>query len=202
VSIPYVIIRNNTIIVNDKTVFSQKKIHITAFLEKAYLALKIDYPKFYKMDTLSKLGFLAAELLLGSSRISDHAAESVAVVLSNASASLDTDMRYAAAAKTAPSPGLFVYTLANIVAGEIGIRHKIKGENAFFISPAFDAELMTAYVHALFEHETRACLAGWVDVMGDHHDVFLYLMEKNNSNSPKDTAQHVKALYHNTLWNN
>ena len=34
------------------------------FLDSAFQALALNYPKFYKMDASSKLGFLAAEMLL------------------------------------------------------------------------------------------------------------------------------------------
>ena len=128
----YVIIRDQTILHNDQLIF-EDDLRLSEFLEKAYSALKIDYPKFYKMDNLSKLGFLGAEVLLDGNMLTSYKPEEVAVVLSNAHASLDTDIRYAESAKKMGSPGLFVYTLANIVAGEICIRHKLKGENAFFV---------------------------------------------------------------------
>jgi hypothetical protein len=150
------------------------------FLEQAYTWLQPGYPKFYKMDRLSKLGFLAAEVLLKDRKLSVEAGpEAVALVLSNAHASLDTDIRYFESTKTMASPALFVYTLANIVAGEICIRHGFKGENAFFVARAFDPALLSTYTNmVLAQPATRFCLTGWVDVMDDHHDVFLYLAEK------------------------
>jgi hypothetical protein len=89
------------------------------------------------------------------------------------------------------------------VAGEICIRHGIKGENAFFVQPAFDPNFMSQYVNQLLsETKTEMCLAGWIDVMGEHHDVFLYLAE----NSPRGlarahTAEQLNTLY-TGLWNN
>jgi hypothetical protein len=192
----YIIIRDQTILHNGKVVFDDD-LKLTEFLEKAYTNLKIDYPRFYKMDNLSKLGFLGAELLLKDNPLKVYKAEEVAVVLSNAHASLDTDVRYAESAKGIGSPALFVYTLANIVAGEICIRHKIKGENAFFVSPNFDAELISCYVEMVLSSEngTKACIAGWVDVLGEHHDVFLYLMEKDKNTLVEHSADKLKALY-------
>ena len=92
-----------------------------------------DYPKFFKMDTLSRLGFIAAEMLVKHSASSLHPS---AVILANKSASIKNDTDYLATISNGnyyPSPALFVYTLPNIVTGEIAIRHHIQGETAFYI---------------------------------------------------------------------
>ncbi len=150
------------------------------------------------MDRLAKLGFLASEILIGKSSVKqNYNASQIALVLANAHASLDTDLRYLESTKTMASPSLFVYTLSNIVAGEICIRHGIKGENAFFVQPAFDANFMAHYVNQLLtETKTEMCVAGWVDVLGEHHDVFLYLAEKNkNGNAREHTGEELQKLY-------
>ncbi len=150
------------------------------------------------MDHLSKLGFLASEVLLKNIPLYPrYTPEQVALVLSNGHASLDTDVRYFESTKTAASPALFVYTLPNIVAGEICIRHGIKGETAFFIFPNFDPVWMSDYVNLVMASEkVQACIAGWIDVMGDHHNVFLYLGEKQrNSNALEHTAEQLRKLY-------
>ena len=88
-----------------------------------------DYPKFFKMDTLCRLGFIAAELLLKNEQVD-------AVILANRSASIKNDTDYLATISEGnyyPSPALFVYTLPNIVTGEIAIRHHIQGETSFYI---------------------------------------------------------------------
>jgi hypothetical protein len=169
------------------------------FLDSAFQALEVNYPKFYKMDASSKLGFLAAELLLKEISLrAEYKPEQVAVILSNAHASLDTDVRYFESTKTMASPALFVYTLANIVAGEICIRNGIKGENAFFVLPKFDPFQMHQYVESVMaSKKTHACIAGWVDVMGGQHDVFLYLAEKKKrGNAPDHSVVHLQNLYH------
>ena len=134
-------------------------------LEQVYAAEQIQYPKFYKMDALSKLGFLAAEILL-KNRPLPYPKEDVAVILSNANSSLDTDIRYQQSTKDIPSPALFVYTLPNIVIGEICIRNGFKGENSFFVFKAFDATFMTRYVESLMgQTPTQACICGWVELL-------------------------------------
>ena len=197
------VIRNRTIILNGKVLFEDHSGNLGDFLINAYSFLKIDYPKFYKMDALSKLGLLASEVLLKDRKLAEQfGPENISLVLSNSNSSLDTDIRYAETAKTMGSPALFVYTLPNIVAGEICIRQKIKGENAFFVSPGFDPQWMADYVDmASVNSGAQATLGGWVDVLEEHHDVFLYLHE-NKSTGLSHTAGKLKELYSTALWNN
>lgn len=176
---------------NDEGTFSD-------FLEGSFASLSVVYPKFYKMDHLSQLGFLAMEVLARESQVKQrYAPEQVALVLSNSHASLDTDNVYFKSTKTMASPALFVYTLTNIVTGELCIRHGIKGENAFFVFPQFDSEQLCDYVDMVLASEkTQACVAGWVDVIGDQHDVFLYLVEKQNKhNALEHRAEQLQKLY-------
>jgi len=194
----YCHIRNRSFVSQGQVIYQNSEGNLDNFLEGAFDALVSGYPRFYKMDRLSKLGFLASEVLLKDAPLFpryDH--QQVALVLCNAHASLDTDERYFESTKTAASPALFVYTLPNIVAGEISIRQGIKGETAFFIFPTFDAVRMADYVDMVMASEkTQACLAGWIDVMGDHHNVFLYLAEKQrNSNTLEHTAEQLQKLY-------
>jgi hypothetical protein len=188
--IPYCIIRNNKIWKNGGIIFEKHNVSLDDFMLEAYSTLKISYPKFYKMDRLSKLGFLAAEILLSGLQKKWEASQ-IALVLSNSNSSLDTDIRYWDTVKTIASPSLFVYTLPNIVAGEICIRHGIKGENLFFVSPQFDAEWMASYVDLLLSNgRTKYCLAGWIDVLSDRADVFLYLTDQSIP------ASKLLELYH------
>lgn len=168
------------------------------FLDTSFEVVAINYPRFHKMDPSSKLGFLGTEILLNEiNLISDYDPSEVALVLSNAHGSLDTDIRYHQTTKTVASPGLFVYTLPNIVAGEICIKNGFKGENAFFVTPTFDFQLMHDYVETVLSTDnTKACIAGWIDVMGAHHDVFLYLAEKKQrGNASEHSAVQLQKLY-------
>ena len=84
--------------------------------------------------------------------------EDIGVVLANANSSLDTDIKYFETVKDIASPALFVYTLPNIVIGEICIRHNFKGENAFFIFEEFDAGFIQQYVSNLINNNIIAGL--------------------------------------------
>src|SRR4029078_5462829 len=115
---------------NEEVLFKNEVVSRADFLMSVYKRFGIDYPKFYKMDNLSKLGFLATEILLnGNFDRNNYTANEVGIVFANANASLDADLNYWQSVKNIPSPALFVYTLPNIVIGEICIRNGFKGEN-------------------------------------------------------------------------
>lgn len=151
----------------------------TDFLLALYTHFSIDYPRFYKMDTLCKLGWLASELLLeGQALTVDYRPEEIGIVLANASSCLDTDLKYIETMKDIPSPSLFVYTLPSIVIGEISIRNRFKGESAFFVSRHFDKAFMQSYVEGLMEEEVlKACIFGWVEWSGAEGEAELFLAE-------------------------
>lgn len=191
-------IRQNAVTANGQTVFEDRASGLPDFLTNTYRYLQIDYPKFYKMDRLCQLGFLAAEVMLrGRALKEEYPPESVAVVLANRHSSLDTDVRYQESMSGIPSPALFVYTLPNIVIGEICIRHQIKGENTFFVQEQFDIPFLNDYTGQLLEQGAAlAVIGGWVDVFQDQYEAFLYLAgQKQTPGSVIHNRQNVSALY-------
>lgn len=156
--------------------------HSTAdnFLSTAYKNTAQAYPKFHKMDGLSKLGWLAAEYLLKDRKLSEEfGADKIGLVLANRNSSLDADQKYYQSVASIPSPALFVYTLPNIVMGEISIRHNFKGENAFFIQEDFNADFIKQYVGGLLNNNIlQACICGWVDFLEEEYEAVLMLIEK------------------------
>ncbi|MGZ3863737.1 MAG: hypothetical protein ACXVPN_01335 [Bacteroidia bacterium] len=150
------------------------------------------------MDNLCKLGILAAELLLKNHSIQGG---KISIILSNKSSSLETDLNYMKSTESFPSPSLFVYTLPNIVTGEISIRHKITGENAFFIEPAFNAELLFNYTETLLTH-SEAALCGWIESGNKGYEAFLYFVEKGAETTRKSsTFMGHSAAQINNLYN-
>ncbi|MBI3883309.1 MAG: hypothetical protein HY305_03595 [Sphingobacteriales bacterium] len=121
----------------------------------------------------------------------------IGVVLSNANSSLDTDIKYFETAKDIASPALFVYTLPNIVTGEICIRYKFKGENAFFILDKFDAGFIQQYVSNLINNNIlQACICGWVEVLGEEYKTVLLLVEKEKKEqSVSFTTENINKIY-------
>ncbi len=176
-------ISDQVIYKNEQLVFESRKTDLAEFVLEAYRHFMLDYPKFHKMDNLSKLGWLANEVLLqGSFDKEKYKPEDVGIVLSNANASLDTDIKYYETTKTVASPAQFVYTLPNIVIGEISIRHHFKGENAFFVSEEFDAGFIEHYVSNLINNNIlQCCICGWVDVLNQDYNATLFLIEEVKS---------------------
>lgn len=144
-----------------------------------YRSSGTDYPKFFKMDMLSRLGFVAAAKLLDGK---GESWDDTAVILANRHASLDDDVKYLATISPGdyyPSPALFVYTLANIVAGEIAIRYGMHGETTFYIDDAFDSAAMSEEARRLIvSRRASKVVFGWIDWYDGKGCADLSLMEK------------------------
>ena len=144
-----------------------------------------NYPQFYKMDLLSRLGFIASELLLnveGKERF--VGTDSRAVILFNRSSSIITDRKYLesiAEDNYYPSPALFVYTLPNIITGEIAIRNKYNGETSFYIVPEKDEGIMKSVLNsAMLDNRTESIVSGWIDCPSDKDFVAdMFIAEKD-----------------------
>ncbi len=188
----YTCIGEGKVLVNKRLIFYQEKIVTFAeFIKALYKQEQITYPKFYKMDALSKLGFMCAELLLRNESPGRFKPDSLAVVLANSSSSLDTDLTHQESIRNRsayfPSPSVFVYTLANIVIGEICIRHSLKGENAFLISETFNPRQLQDSVSELLDNSrAEACICGWVEILGNDFRAMMALVEKDNAVAPEN----------------
>jgi len=177
-------IANHALTINGKQQFVADGGEPEAFFKQLYQHLNCEYPKFYKMDAQSKLGFLAVEALVqhypGIKKFSD---DDVALVFSNRSSSLDTDARFwkgVAAAEPVASPALFVYTLPNIVQGEIAIRNKWYGENIFLVGEEYNPKQLYQNAEILLQTgKANAVVAMWVDFMeGQYQAVCELLISK------------------------
>jgi hypothetical protein len=165
------------LLVNDSISFGE-------YVKQIYQSTGVVYPKFFKMDDLCKLCFLSCEILLSDIEEARFwEGSKVAVVMANKTSSLHTDRKHFDTFKDRnqyfPSPALFVYTLPNIMLGEICIRHKITGENTCFLMENFDADFFNHYVHDLFNTENyEFCIAGWVDYQPEKYESHLMLVRK------------------------
>jgi hypothetical protein len=202
-------IKHNQVSVNGETVFTaDENLLLPPFLTELYKTLGINYPKFHKMDLLCKLGFLCTELALKNTNfLSETNLLNAAIILSNASSSFETDTVYQNSINDKlnyfPSPTVFVYTLPNIIIGELAIKHKITGENAFFVSRQFDADLLLSYINCLFAENTTSAISGWVDVNELNYEAFIFLVQKDTNKSaifkPLNQAN-LLTLYNQTKW--
>ncbi len=168
------------------------------YLRKIYSELQLDYPKFYKMDVLSKMALLADALLENELFISQE--NDLQLIFANASSSkrTDSDFIHSYAVEGAPSPSLFVYTLPNIVTGELAIRRKRFGENVFFISLEFDPQLFLDQISFAFQRGNRQCLCAWVEADEmQNEECFLFLVENKGDEMHPDTLLNVLKSYRN-----
>lgn len=169
-------IENSKIVLNNEIIFETPTENFSDFAKEAYKSLELNYPKFHKMDNLSKLAFLASEMIL---KDEDHSR--TALVFANKSSSLDTDFKYQESINSQenyfPSPAVFVYTLPNICVGEISIKHKMQTENAFFVLDEFDENFLNDYAAQILQSgKADKVLCGWVELYQESYQAFVYLL--------------------------
>lgn len=143
-----------------------------SLLTTLYKQMIGNYPKFYKMDGLSRLGFVASEILLNAEK--GETDEERAIIFFNHSSSIASDRNYKESINDKdnyfPSPSIFVYTLPNIVTGEIAIRNHFHGETSFFILPDKDERMMEEILQASCrDDQSKSFLTGWIDYEDERH---------------------------------
>lgn len=163
-------------------------------LSEIYRKYVGDYPKYHKMDALSRLAFLATELLLSQGDVPQDSKR--ATILFNRTSSVVADRCHlgsiAKPGEFYPSPSVFLGTLPNIATGEIAIRHGYTGETSLYITDFRDEALMKKVVSSSFSQGGfRSLICGFVDcesvnsefVDGDRGDRFeadLKILVRNN----------------------
>ena len=155
-----------------------------SLLTSLYKQMIGNYPKFYKMDGLSRLGFVASEILLNAEKgdtdverreeEGERLLEERAIIFFNHSSSIASDRNYKESINDKdnyfPSPSIFVYTLPNIVTGEIAIRNHFHGETSFFILPDKDEKMMEEILQASCrDTQSNSFLTGWIDYEDERH---------------------------------
>ena len=197
----WVVLRNRMAMHDGNIFFEKKDGDELSFVKDLYKELKCDYSKFYKMDNLCKLAFAATELLLKNHKVQGKP-DLTALVFSNAGASLDTDKTYYASVENKsnyfPSPAVFVYTLPNIMMGEICIRQQFQGENAFFITEKFDATLLADYnANLIRSGKAESVITGWVEINEKGWEAALFLAEPSEKENAgmRFTKESLNEIY-------
>lgn len=152
-------------------------------IDTLYIEIIKDYPKFYKMDSLSKLGLIASHILQSEEK---QNGKKTAIILFNRSGSLCTDKNYQNTLNEStyfPSPSVFVYTLPNIVEGEICIRFGIQGETSFYILPGYNEKIMKSILEStMLDSDYDSVITGWIECDSDKNylaDLKLLKIWKN-----------------------
>lgn len=165
-------------------------------LKSAYQQLNVDYPKFYKMDVLSKMAFIGTEILLPFFPKELDQENDLQLIFANNSASQNTDNLFLESYEqlNKPSPSLFVYTLPNIVTGELCIRHKWYGENCFFVEEVFNPVHFAEWSQIALNKGNNSCLCGWVEAKTNgEQECFLFLLT-NSENSEHSIELELSTL--------
>ncbi len=176
------------------------------WLKECYQQLEMDYPKFYKMDHLSKMAVLSTEIIKSGGILNGIQDDELELLFANANASQHTDLKFIESYEQQgnPSPSLFVYTLPNILTGELAIRNKWYGENTFFITPEFDETLFAERLYHSARKGSKLCLCGWVDSKlnaqsaVELEECFLFLVALSKEDTRNDSSSFaitLKELY-------
>lgn len=169
-------------------------------LADLYRSKGIDYPKFFKMDALCKAGFLLAEDIVEKcdNELVAHK-DNTSVIVFTGNGTLRTDIGFertiADPDNRFPSPSYFVYTLPNIVAGEIAIRHGFLGESAVYVAEHFLPTQIEGIVSDTLAVSDNVLVA-WIDTVGDSTSAIMFLVSHNgNEDTPLFNAETLQSIY-------
>jgi len=162
-----------------------------------YKSEGLKYPKFHKMDLLAKAAFIGSELILKENNtLENYKDDEIALIFSNSESSEHSDLKFENSYKdNSPSPSQFVYTLPNILLGEIAIKNKWYGENIFLVLPIFDVGEIKQQIELMLMNGSKACFCGWVNVSDSNVDVFLFTIEQNQPDAIELTENNLIKIY-------
>lgn len=167
VSVRTVEISDGKISVDGNLVFESETSDFQVFIREAFKLRGESNLKFYKMDDFCKLGYVASAWAFDGL---EYGEEECGIILSGRYGCLDTDIKHQeiidAEGDSSASPAVFVYTLPNVVAGEISIRHHVKGENTWFWSEDETMSDIREYaVLAAQSQNLKYCVIGHLDFL-------------------------------------
>lgn len=177
-----VVIGDGRVKVDGEVVFADENADYHAFIRDAFKAGGGQNMKFYKMDDFCKLAYVAADWLLEGIAFGE---EECGMVLSGRYGCLDTDMKHQqiidSEGDAGASPAVFVYTLPNVAAGEISIRHHIKGENTWFWSDDRQMRDIRQYAGMMMAaQDLEYCMIGYFDCIAGKYEAVFKLLERQN----------------------
>lgn len=143
-----------------------EKTHTPTRKEKTPMFTPCDTGRNHAVNTGRRMDALSRAAVKASEDINFPAAD---VILFNQNASTVTDKAFMQTIKDDeyfPSPSLFIYTLPNIAAGEIAIRHGWQTETSFYVLRNRNEKLMRQIIQATLSDTHRGnipLVSGWVD---------------------------------------
>ncbi len=183
-------INSKEVIVNSKQILTFDS-NETDWKKNIYKYLELDYPKFHKMDALSKMAICGFKLIESEIDITKYNEEEISLLFANRSSSYYSDNKHNNNFKNLNtiSPSDFVYTLPNILTGEISILNKWYGENVFFIAEKFDFEFFKTQINFYFYKGAKACLCGWIESNQEYEEAILFFIENEKGEITKEELE-------------
>ncbi len=158
----------------------QSRLPFSEFIRTEFKSLGKPDMKFYKMSDMCKALYIAVERLLEKVSFDDVEPTRRAIILANRSASLDADLAHQHIINQhlpeGASPATFVYTLANVAAGEMCIKHKIQGDNTFFIELDNNGIAQHYAQHLIATDKADAVICGWCEYLEGEWDLTIKLL--------------------------
>lgn len=193
----YCRIRNQHIILNGEELFvNEDNLIPKDWVRSIYKSITLEYPKFHKMDLMSKATLIACELI---NRHQPFQATDTTLVFSNRGSSYVSDRNHTEAIQSqegTASPAVFVYTLPNIALGEVCIKYTLHGENNFFIFDKFAPDFLVDYHNILLaDPQVNQLLGGWVEVEENNLDILVFLIGKKGKTI--HSVENLTTLYSN-----
>ncbi len=192
--------------VSDKPIYrNNEHLPFGKATKAAYKSMHISYPKFYKMDGISKIGFLTAESLMNETNLLlRYSSNRIGIVVTTRSGCTETDKAFEQTIENKeewyPSPALFVYTLPNIVIGEITIRHKITGESCCFVEENITPNTVAWYAkHLLDTAKIDAAIVGFLEYREDCFAAVLHTVERKQNGRKVDFTEELLQKQWSTL---
>lgn len=186
---------NQNIKLNNKPVITLSGESITDYAVAAFRTLEAPYPKFFKMDILSKVVYTAVAMLVKEGNVNENWLDYTATCITTTNGCLEVDEKFEQSRNELASPALFVYTLPNIMLGEICIKHKFKGEQLCTIGGLNEALSLYEYISLLLsENHAKQAIIGYAEAYNDTINVKLALISQENSTTPFDMKAYKKIL--------
>jgi 3-oxoacyl-(acyl-carrier-protein) synthase len=139
-----------------------------------------DPGRFGRMDPMSRLGLMAAELLdAGIADLPEDFRHEVGVCVESMAGSLSTDLKFL----QTPRASLFSYTLPSTVIGEICIRYRIRGPVLCFVKGGEDGPALAEAIRLINDGEAQACICLSCDAL--EADAIAKLSELSPWKSPQ-----------------
>ena len=165
-------------------------------LRAAYDHLGMSYAKFFKMDLLCRAGIIGVECIAAHHDLKRYRDDEIALVFNNAVSSLASDSKHdRLSLEDKISPSVFVYTLPNIVLGEISIRHKLYGEQLCTVSESPDPVLLDQICNTLMStNKARAVILIHINASETTFGGKLLLLERDAEHGVSMNAETLSKI--------